>query len=54
MWRELADLRKVERLRLKKKINELEEQINQHKKGIKNIKARIRRVKWEFSEPGPS
>ena len=53
MWRELADSRKVERLRLKKKINELEEQINQHKKGIKNIKARIGRVKWEFSEPGP-
>ena len=53
MWRELMDSRKIERLKVKKRVKELEEQINHHKKGINNIKARIRRVKWEFSEPGP-
>ena len=52
MWRELMDSRKIERLKIKKKVEELEEQISHHKQGIKNIKAGIRRVKWELSEPG--
>ena len=51
MWRELRDSRKIERLKGQEKINALKDQIANHKKGIKNIKAQICRLKWEFSEP---
>lgn len=54
MWRELMASRKIERLKRKKEIKELEEKIAKHKEGIKNIKAQIRRVKWECSEPEES
>ena len=51
IWRELMASRKIERLKRKKEIKELEEKIAKHKEGIRNIKAQIRRVKWKFKEP---
>ena len=46
MWKELANARKVERFKARKKINELGEGITGHKKEIKKIRAQIRQVKW--------
>lgn len=51
IWQELRDLRRIEYLKRKKRIKELEEEIDEHKKEIKKIRAQIRRVKWESSEP---
>ena len=51
IWRELMASRKIERLKRKKEIKELEEKIAKHKEGIRNIKAQIRRAKWKLSEP---
>lgn len=54
MWQGLTGLRKIECLKRQKKIKELFEGIDGHKKEIKKIKSQIRRVKWEFREPKES
>ena len=51
IWHELRDSRRIERLKRQKKIKDLKEKIGEQKKGIKKIKAQIRRAKWEFREP---
>ena len=53
MWQELRDSRKIERLERNKEMNVLKDEIKDHKGQINKIKAKIRRVRWEFQEPKP-
>jgi len=51
IWQELKGSRKIECLKRSKEINQLKDEIKKQKGQIGNIKARIRRKKWEFQEP---